>query len=126
MRSFFLTLTFAVAASGCSTTGGFQKLYPGMTAREVVDAMGQGPTRAHEFPDKSTAWYYGEDRCVLMRDDKLVAKATSKDRIAVDTPVVSIRDTAKAWCAPEGYADEGPSEHQVETPFGTIKRDINP
>ncbi|WP_426730723.1 hypothetical protein [Myxococcus faecalis] len=114
-------LVAALAASGCAGPGGFQKLYPGMTSREVVEAMGQGPTRAHEFPDRSSAWYYGDDQCVLMREDKLVAKSTTRERTAVDTPIVSIRDTAKAVCAPEGYAIETRGEQRIDTPFGSFK-----
>ncbi len=126
MRFSFLTAALALVATGCATSGGFDKLYPGMSSKEVVEAMGTGPSRAQEYPDRSTAWYYGEDRCVLMREDKLVAKATSENTTTVDTPVVSVRDTRKAYCAPEGYAHEQKREQEIETPFGTIKGDLDP
>lgn len=126
MRLPFLTAALAFAAAGCATSGGFDKLYPGMSSQQVVEAMGNGPSRAQEFPDKSTAWYYGEDRCVLMREDKLVSKATSEDTASVDTPIVSVRDTSRALCAPEGYASQEKREQEIETPFGTYKGNIDP
>ncbi|WP_164018779.1 hypothetical protein [Pyxidicoccus trucidator] len=126
MRLPFLTAALAFVATGCATSGGFDKLYPGMSSQQVVEAMGTGPSRAEEYPDKSTAWYYGEDRCVLMREDKLVSKATSDEKAALNTPVVSVRDTAKAYCAPEGHAQKVKREQEIETPFGTIKGDLNP
>ncbi|MFP2923808.1 hypothetical protein ACLESO_01070 [Pyxidicoccus sp. 3LG] len=126
MRLSFLAAALAFIAAGCATSGGFDKLYPGMSSQAVVEAMGSGPSRAQEFPDTSTAWYYGEDRCVLMRDDKVVSKATSEDTTSVDTPIVSVRDTSKALCAPEGYASGEKREQAIDTPFGTIKGDLNP
>ncbi|QSQ25250.1 hypothetical protein JY651_10100 [Pyxidicoccus parkwayensis] len=126
MRLLFLSAALAFATAGCATSGGFDKLYPGMSSREVVDAMGHGPTRAQEFPDQSTAWYYGEDRCVLMREDKVVSKATSEDNTSVDTPIVSVRDTSRALCAPEGYAGKEKREQEIDTPFGTYRGNIDP
>lgn len=126
MRLSVLTAALAFAAAGCATSGGFDKLYPGMSSREVVEAMGDGPTRAQEFPDQSTAWYYGEDRCVLMRDDKVVSKATSKDTTSVDTPIVTVRDTSLALCAPEGYASPEKREQAIDTPFGTYRGNLDP
>lgn len=124
MRFSFLTAALALAATGCATSGGFDKLYPGMSSQQVAETMGTGPSRAQEYPDTSTAWYFGEDRCVLMREDKLVSKATSEETSSLDTPLVSVRDTEKAFCAPEGYA-KAKREQEIETPFGTLKGDIN-
>ncbi|ATB48712.1 hypothetical protein [Corallococcus macrosporus] len=125
MRLPFVSAALALAAAGCATSG-FDKLYPGMSSHQVVEAMGSGPTRAQEFPDSSTAWYYGEDRCVLMREDKVVAKATSEDSTTLNTPVVSVRDTSKALCAPEGHASAEQREQTIETPFGSLKGNIDP
>ena len=127
MRLSFLTAAaLAFATAGCATSGGFDKLYPGMSSQQVVEAMGQGPSRAQEFPDKSTAWYYGDDRCVLMREDKLVSKATSEDNTAIDVGVVAVRDTTKALCAPEGHASKEKREQEIDTPFGTYRGNIDP
>lgn len=127
MRLSFLTAAaLAFATTGCATSGGFDKLYPGMSSQQVVEAMGSGPSRAQEFPDKSSAWYYGEDRCVLMREDKLVSKATSEDTTSIDVGVVAVRDTTKALCAPEGYASKEKREQEIDTPFGTYRGNIDP
>jgi hypothetical protein len=126
MRLSLLTAALAFATTGCATSGGFDKLYPGMSSKQVVEAMGSGPSRAQEYPDQSTAWYYGEDRCVLMREDKLVSKATSEDTTSIDMAVVSVRDTSKALCAPAGYATKEKREQEIETPFGTYRGNIDP
>ncbi|MCP3137503.1 outer membrane protein assembly factor BamE [Pyxidicoccus xibeiensis] len=126
MRLSILTAALAFAAAGCATSGGFDKLYPGMSSQQVVEAMGSGPSRAQEFPDKSTAWYYGEDRCVLMREDKVVTKATTEENTTVDAKVITLRDTTKAMCAPAEYATTPKREQQLDTPFGTIKGDLDP
>ncbi|AKQ65562.1 putative lipoprotein [Myxococcus hansupus] len=125
MRLPILSAALALATVGCATSG-FDKLYPGMSSHQVVEAMGSGPSRAQEYPDSSTAWYYGDDRCVLMRDDKLVAKATSEDNATINTPMVSVRDTSKALCAPEGYAAAEQRQQTIETPFGSLKGNIDP
>lgn len=127
MRSLFLTAALALAVSGCaSTSSRFEKLYPGMTSALVAETMGKGPSRAQEFGDGSTAWYFGEDRCVLMREDKIVSKATTEDNASVSTPIVTVRDSTKALCAPEGYASEQKSQQEIDTPFGTFKGNIDP
>jgi hypothetical protein len=125
MRLSLVSAALVFVATGCATSG-FDKLYPGMSSQQVVEAMGSGPSRAQEFPDSSTAWYYGDDRCVLMREDKLVSKATSEENAAINTPIVSVRDTTKALCAPEGYAAQEKREQEIDTPFGTFKGDIDP
>ncbi|MFP2895565.1 hypothetical protein [Corallococcus sp. 4LFB] len=123
MRSALLTALLALAATGCATPG-FEKLYPGMTAAQVADTMGKGPARAQEFPDGSSAWYFDEDHCVLMRDQVLVAKSTTETRTAVHTPVASLKQQDKAWCGPPGT--DGRHEQRIETPFGTFKGSVDP
>jgi hypothetical protein len=126
MRSLLITAALALAATGCASSGGFKQLYPGMTSAQVAETMGRGPTRAQEFADGSSAWYFGEDRCVLMRDDKIVSKATTEENASVDTPLVTVRDTSKALCVPPGYAVQGKSQQEIDTPFGTFKGNIDP
>ncbi|NBD13424.1 MULTISPECIES: hypothetical protein [Corallococcus] len=120
-----LPLVLALAATGCAAPG-FDKLYPGMTAAQVADAMGKGPARAQEFQDGSSAWYFDEDHCVLMRDQVLVAKSTTETRTAVRTPVGTLEDQDKAWCGPPGTDAQGRREQTVQTPFGTFKGTVDP
>ncbi|MBJ6765799.1 hypothetical protein JGU66_34020 [Myxococcaceae bacterium JPH2] len=126
MRTSRFTAICALALTGCASTGGFDKLYPGMTAAQVAETMGRGPTQAEPYADGWAAWYYGEDRCVLMRDDKLVGKSVSEERAALNTPVLSVRDTARAQCSPPGVAGKPARRQEIDTPFGTIKGNIDP
>lgn len=103
----------------------FDAVYPGMSSQGVVETMHGGPTRAQEFGDGSTAWYYGEDRCVLIREDKVVAKERTQDSTTVDAVVVSLKDSRKALCAPQGSA-EARHEQRIETPVGSFKGTIDP
>lgn len=125
MRPSLLTAVLALAATGCATPG-FEKLYPGMTAAQVADAMGRGPARAQEFSDGSAAWYFDEDHCVLMRDQTLVAKSTTRTRAEVNTPVVVMKAEDKAWCGPPGSEAGATREQEVHTPFGTFKGNVDP
>ncbi|MBN8232635.1 hypothetical protein JYK02_34470 [Corallococcus macrosporus] len=123
MRPALLTAVLALATTGCAARG-FEKLYPGMTAAQVADTMGKGPARAQEFADGSSAWYFDEDHCVLMRGQVLVAKSTTETRTAVRTPMGKLEDEAKAWCGPPGT--DGRHEQTLETPFGTFKGTVDP
>ncbi|MBU8897811.1 hypothetical protein DRW03_07245 [Corallococcus sp. H22C18031201] len=126
MRTPRLTTVCALALMGCASAGGFDKLYPGMTAAQVAETMGRGPTQAEPFAEGWAAWYYGEDRCVLMRDDKLVGKSVTEERAALNTPVISVRDTVRAQCLPPGLAGKSAHQQEIDTPFGTIKGNIDP
>lgn len=115
-----------VALSGCATTKSrFNQVYPGMSSQEVAQTMEKGPSRAQEFKDGSTAWYYGEDLCVLIRQDKVVAKEQTQARTRVDAVVVSLEDSRKALCAPEGQG-EARTEQTIVTPVGTFKGNLDP
>ena len=122
-RKTLLTALLVLAATGCATPG-FEKLYPGMTAAQVADTMGKGPARAQEFTDGSSAWYFDEDHCVLMRDHVLVAKSTTETRTELHTPVASLKSQSKAWCGPPG--SDGKHEQHLKTPFGTFKGTVDP
>ena len=128
MRLRLLVLaTATAAASGCASTPkpDFQAIYPGMHSRQVVEAMHGGPSRAQEFGDGSSAWYYGDDRCVLIRDEKVVSKQQTQESTSVDAVVVSVKNSTKASCAPAGMA-EARSEQEIVTPVGTFKGRIDP
>ncbi len=128
MRLRLLVLAAATAAaSGCASSPkpNFQSIYPGMHSRQVVEAMHGGPSRAQEFGDGSSAWYYGDDQCVLIRDEKVVSKEQTQEHTSVDAVVVSVKNSTKATCAPAGMA-KAKSEQEIVTPVGTFKGSINP
>ena len=117
----------AAAITGCASSPkpNFAAIYPGMHSQQVVQAMQGGPTRSQEFSDGSAAWYYGEDQCVLIRDEKVVSKQETQENTSVDAVVVSLKNSTKATCAPAGMA-EAKSEQEIDTPIGTFKGTIDP
>ncbi|HLL04472.1 MAG TPA: hypothetical protein VK539_28065 [Myxococcaceae bacterium] len=117
----------AAAITGCASSPkpNFAAVYPGMPSQQVVEAMLGGPSRSQEFSDGSAAWYYGEDQCVLIREDKVISKQQTQENTSVDAVVVSLKNSTKAVCAPAGMA-EAKSEQEIETPVGTFKGSINP
>ena len=126
MRLHPLILAATVLATGCASSPkpNFQAIYPGMHTRQVVEAMHSGPSRAQEFGDGSSAWYYGEDRCLLIRDEKVVSKQQTQESTSVEAVVVSIKNSTKALCAPAGTA-EATSEQEISTPLGNFKGSID-
>ncbi|RKH34662.1 hypothetical protein D7Y13_33500 [Corallococcus praedator] len=125
MRPSLMIAVLALAATGCATSG-FEQLYPGMTPAQVASTMGKGPAHAQEYQDGSSAWYFDEDHCVLMRDNVLVAKSTTQTRTAVHTPVGSLKDQDKAFCGPPGAEGNANREQTLQTPFGTFKGTVDP
>ena len=117
----------AAAITGCASSPkpNFAAVYPGMHSQQVVEAMLGGPSRSQEFGDGSAAWYYGEDQCVLIREDKVISKQQTQENTSVDAVVVSLKNSTKAVCAPAGMA-EAKSEQEIETPLGTFKGTIDP
>ena len=92
----------AVSAVGCAT--GFRGIYPGMNGQEVAEAMGgRGPAEIRSYDQGYASWYYDEDRCVLMKDNLVVAKDVSHDAGGVHVIGVggfSLKD--RAQCVPPG------------------------
>jgi type IV pilus biogenesis protein CpaD/CtpE len=117
----------AAAVTGCASSPkpNFNAIYPGMHSQQVVEAMQGGPSRSQEFSDGSSAWYYGEDQCVLIRDQKVVSKQQTQENTSVDAVVVSLKNSTKATCAPPGMA-QAKNEQEIETPIGTFKGSIDP
>jgi hypothetical protein len=120
-------LLVAAAVTGCASSPkpNFNAIYPGMHSQQVVEAMLSGPSRSQEFSDGSAAWYYGEDQCVLIRDEKVISKQQTQENTSVDAFVVSLKNSTKATCAPEGMA-EAKHEQEIDTPVGTFKGTIDP
>lgn len=122
LRSLLLAAAVATV-TGCASgpRPNFNAIYPGMTSQQVAQAMQGGPSRAQEFPDGSSAWYYGEDQCVLLREDKVVTKdrTQEKETLAV-AGVGAMRETQKAFCAPAGVA-RPEKDQELDTPFGTVR-----
>ncbi|MCC6337474.1 MAG: hypothetical protein IT380_26185 [Myxococcales bacterium] len=97
---------FAVAllAAGCSHV--FTKIQPGMTSAEVralTEPEGVGPSEVVTYPPNAQAWYYGEDRCILLVDDRVVQKNVTREQTVASVPgLAHVKQTSKALCAPPG------------------------
>lgn len=112
-----------VFLSACATTGSkFAKIYPGMMADEVAKTMERGPSRVEPFPEGYASWSYGDDRCLLVKDEKVVAKDETQVKGSIDTPWGGAKERKLAQCVPPGQAKSKKVEREIETPFGTIKR----
>src|SRR4051812_4975197 len=83
-----LLLSALVLALGCSSSSKrFEEITPGMTMEDVKKAMNQGPTRFETLaatgssatPSGYESWYFGDDQCVLFKDQKVVSKDVTRD-----------------------------------------------
>jgi hypothetical protein len=113
--------TAPVVLVGC--VAGFSSLYPGMSSEQVAGAMGRGPTRTEMFEGGYTAWYYGENECVLMQNNTLVDKQVSRRVQGVETPIVGYHDKELAQCLPPGVQRAPVVKHSVYSPLGTVSRE---
>jgi len=112
---------FLLAA--CATSGGkFGKIYPGMTSDQVAQTMNKGPTKVNQFSEGYAAWYFGEDQCLLMQQDKVVAKNVTEEKAEIEAwGLGGVTRSQKAECIPPGYKSTAKVERTIETPFGTVK-----
>ena len=64
---------------GCaSAQKNFDNVTPGMSEKDVRSTMG-GPSRFESISETNyTAWHWGEDYCVLFKDNKVVGKDASQ------------------------------------------------
>lgn len=113
------TLLASTALMGCAHNSGFRQLAPGMTTQQVYDLMGSGPSKAREFKDGSVAWFYGNNACVRIREDLVVAKEVTEENANVWTPWVGVTQQRIAQCAPPDETVDS-VRTDVHTPFGTF------
>ncbi len=75
-----------------------------MNGQEVAQAMGgRGPMEIRLYEQGYASWYYDEDRCVLMKDNLVMAKDVSREEVGANVVGVggfSIRQ--RAQCLPPG------------------------
>lgn len=124
-RSVVLLVLGAVVWMGCGGSRavrppGFSAVTPGMNSADLTAMMGEGPTSAREFQDGSVAWFYGPNRCVLLREDRVVTKEMTTRERGVSTRWGSMTKETPAQCAPAGERVEN-TRTQVHTPLGTFQ-----
>lgn len=107
----------------CACAGGFQAIYPGMTVPEVNHAMKNGPTRIEQLSGGYSSWYYGEDQCLLMKDEKVASKDQSQEKGGLSVfGIGGAKERRLAECVPPGQERAKKVERSVETPWGTVKK----
>lgn len=110
MSRIALAAAVFVTITGC-TARRFATITPGMTEAQVMTAMKSAPDEVKRFDERYAAWFYGDDRCLLMEQGAVVGKeVSSEDRFP--TPgggMVSIEHAPV--CAPPGVQKE--REHTV-------------
>jgi hypothetical protein len=82
--------------------------------------MEDPPTRVAAFPDDYASWYYKEDYCLLVKDDKVVGKSESERRASSYVEGVAISSTELAQCLPPGLYARPTTLTQVSSPLGTF------
>ncbi|WP_052519073.1 hypothetical protein [Archangium violaceum] len=112
IRETAAALTLLFLSSGCANR--FKQLYPGMTRQQVVEQMERAPSRTELFEDGYSAWYYGEDQCLLFQQDVVVAKQRTEVTTNVKTPLGSLREELKPQCLPPGVTRPRRVEREVD------------
>lgn len=122
MKRKLLFSAFVSLFCACATTSGkFDKIYPGMTAADVNKTMGKGPNSVKPFGDEYSAWYYGEDRCLLLKNGSVLTKEQSKKGSSLEVFGLGGFDSKTvAECVPPGYETEKKVKHKLDTPFGSV------
>jgi hypothetical protein len=115
-----LTLLVAVV-SFPSCTSHFARVGPGMTVGEVTEVMHRQPSRIEQHAEGYSAWYYDQDRCILLKDDRVVGKAEEVDQASVGTPFGGLVVTRPAVCAPPFEAQTANSNVRLYLPSTVIR-----
>ena len=86
-----------------SCVPGFRAIYPGMSSGQVAEAMGNGPTQVTPYENGYSSWFFNDDRCVLLKDNVVVSKATSHNQGGVHVAGIGgISFKQPAQCLPPG------------------------
>lgn len=105
--------------AGCASR--FRQIYPGMSGAQVASVMESGPTRTEQFEGGYSAWYYGEDQCVLLQEDKVVSKQETQQGSSVQAPLISVNETLRAQCLPPGVQRPARRDVDIYLPGGTLR-----
>jgi hypothetical protein len=124
-RNSFRTLATALAASlltaslaACaSAQKKFESITPGMSQDDVRRTMGEGPSRFRQLPDAQySSWYWGDDYCVLFKQDHVVSKDSTESGRNVSVGPGKYEEKRKAACLAPGQVVTESTERTVEIP----------
>ncbi len=118
-RIALVAVALALSLSACAGRR-YAQVSPGMTGAQVTQIMTEGPTKVVPYEDQYASWYYSEDYCFLLKDDKVVAKSESENRGSAYAAGVAVRAKELAQCLPPGVQAPTSTQVQVNTPVGTF------
>lgn len=104
--------------SGCSSAEKrFERITPGMSSNEVKEAMDAGPSRFEHVADTNyMTWYWGDDYCVLMKDDKVVAKDSTHQGSTASVAGAGYEETSRAQCLAPGQTAKSGTDRTINIP----------
>lgn len=107
----------------CASTGkNFSRVYPGMSQPEVNKVMGKAPSKVEPFSDNYAAWYYDENHCLLLKDEKVLSKAQSEEKGSLEIFGLGGAGLKRlAQCLPPGQTQKEKVQRKIETPFGNFR-----
>jgi hypothetical protein len=96
-----------------------------MTQAQVVALMDEAPSRTDLFEEDYAAWYYSEDRCVLLHEGVVVAKQQTEKTMEVSTPLGTLREEIRAQCLPPGVSrpERRGREIDIRLPAGRLQHE---
>mgnify|MGYP001606823770 CR=1 FL=1 len=122
-RILFIGIVLIAASSCASMNKKFAKLYPGMTVGQINETLGRGPDLVEPYSDGYASWYYGEDRCILVKDEQLVTKDVSKETGGISVMGMGgASEKRLAECVPPGQQRTKKVVRSVETPWGSVRK----
>jgi hypothetical protein len=111
-----LLVVLALAAGCASQEKKFERVVPGMSASAVQKNLG-GPTRFGQVADTSfSTWYWGDEYCVLFRDDKVVAKDSATTGKSGNAGPASYEEKTRAECLAPGEVSKAKTDRTVTVP----------
>lgn len=99
-------LAVMVVVAGCGHP--FNRIQPGMNSTEVRGTTGDvAPSNVVPWGAAAQSWYYGGNRCILIVDDKVVAKYSPDDAPSGTTEAVCVPPGAQPANAAPAPVTEG-------------------
>lgn len=94
-----------------------------MDADQVGKIMDVGPSRFEEIADTEySAWYWGDDRCVLFKRGRVVGKDSANIERRVEVGPGSYEETRNAQCLAPGRMAEAGRDRIIHVPgVGTVR-----
>jgi hypothetical protein len=104
-KTIVLVATVIISTSCMTQNKRFATIEEGMTQDKVKEIMAKPPTNFHKFNDQFVSWNYGENRCVLFKDAKVLSTSRTVKKTILDVPFYQKDEITMAACNPEGKSN---------------------